>query len=567
MKSRRFIILFWVLLLVPAITITLVAFRLLLHEQERINRSAIISLTERADVIAGNIHITVKEVEESLSRALIDIDSDQLESTLLLWEETNPLVRNVYVWEEHTLLKYPVQGMAATLEERQFVARFDSFFTGEKAFNTDMHTSVKEQTLQYQSSKNSLFDLARGKTAMPAQIQSIQESREQKADPEKIVFTPQSGWIPWFAQDQLFVLGWVKKKENGPVYGIELELVSLLSRLVVGLPSIERKGVSFAILDSRKQIIHLSGDISVDDAQTSDISVSLSNLLPHWQVCIYIDKKSYALGKGFLYVSVLLLFIFMAAIISGGLLLTYQTRKHMKDAMQKTSFVSSVSHELKTPLTSIRMYAELLLDGRVRSIEKTKQYLTIMVAQSQRLTRLINNVLDFGKLEQGKKIYNKRVVDLKETVVRIIDAHSIRIKEAGFEINTDIGKPDSSTDFKVISDPDAIEQIVLNLVDNALKYAKQGKFIGFTLKDDLKGSVLLKISDHGPGIQKAHQKAIFEKFYRIDNSLTSTFPGSGLGLSIARQILRDLGGDLYFEQTQEGGSCFIARIPKQDGGK
>ena len=132
MQSRRFIILFWTLLLVPAVIISVVAFKLLLHEQERINRSTITSLTERARIIAQSIHITVKEVEESLSKALIDIDPDKLEPTLLFWEETNPLIRNVFIWEKQSLLKYPVKGMAATYEERQFVNRFDAFLQVKK---------------------------------------------------------------------------------------------------------------------------------------------------------------------------------------------------------------------------------------------------------------------------------------------------------------------------------------------------------------------------------------------------------------------------------------------------
>jgi two-component system, OmpR family, phosphate regulon sensor histidine kinase PhoR len=555
MKSRRFIILFWVLLIVPAVIISVAAFKLLLHEQERINRSAITSLTERAETLAQSVHITIKEVEERLSEALIEIDSDQLESTLLFWEETNPLVRNVFIWEENTLLKYPVKGMSSTLEERQFINRFDAMFTGDKEFKATGNRIASEQAApSYQSSKESLYDLARGKSAIPSQ------SLEQQMRVEGKGFSPQSGWIPWFAQDQLYILGWVKKTENGPVYGIELELISLLSRIVVDLPESDKNKFTFAILDSREQIVHLSGNKEVENAQVCDISTSLSGLLPHWQLCIFPESENPAQGKGFLYVSLLLLFIFMAAIISGGILLTIQTNKHMKDAMQKTSFVSSVSHELKTPLTSIRMYAELMLDGRSVSKEKTKHYLGVMVAQSQRLTRLINNILDFGKLEQDKKTYNKTMIDLKEILLGIIDAHGIRIKKEGFEIVTDIGKDI----YKVVSDPDAVEQVILNLIDNALKYAVQGKYIGFALHNDSKGSILLKISDHGPGVPRKCRKAIFEKFYRVDNSLTSKFPGSGLGLSIARKILRDLGGDLTFEPVRKGGSCFIARIPIQD---
>ncbi len=538
MESRRFIIIFWVLLLVPAVVISVVSFKLLLHEQERINRAAVTSFTERAKIIARNIHITIRDVEENLSQSLIGIDKGQLESTLLLWEETNSLVRNVFIWDEKKLLLYPAKGVASTLEERSFIVRFDSFFSGEKAFIADMHTAAKEH--------DSLFDLAKGKVL------------------KKTSFTPQYGWIPWFSQNQLYILGWVKKHQGGPVYGIELELMSLLSRMVVNLPRPGKKGLSYAVLDSKQQVVHLSGDVLVKDAKDFDISIALSDLLPHWQICVYPDAESYASGKGFLYLSLLLLFIFMAALICGGLLLTWQTRKHMKDAMEKASFVSSVSHELKTPLTSIRLYAELMLSGRNQSELKTKQYLEVMVAQSQRLTRLINNILDFGKLEQGKKIYNRQKIDMDKLLMGIMNAHSIRIKKAGFDIVIDIDKADNNKDtFKVMSDPDALEQVILNLLDNALKYAKDGRFLGLKLGVD-HGFILLKIHDHGPGISKKHQKAIFEKFYRIDNSLTSSFPGSGLGLTIARQILQDLDGDLILETKETNGSSFIVRIPKYE---
>ncbi|MCP3901225.1 MAG: hypothetical protein GY707_16090, partial [Desulfobacteraceae bacterium] len=215
MKSRRFITLFWILLIVPAIIISAVAFRLLLHEQERINRTAITSLTERGKIIASNIHLTIGEVEESLSQALIDIDSGQLKATLLFWEESNPLVRNVFIWDEHDLLRYPAKGMASTLEERQFIVRFDSIFKNGKVFDTDLHKAGKELSMDFKSSRESLYDLAKAKTVMPA------KSLSRQVESEQVLFTPQYGWIPWFAQDQLYILGWVKKKKSGPVYGIE----------------------------------------------------------------------------------------------------------------------------------------------------------------------------------------------------------------------------------------------------------------------------------------------------------------------------------------------------------
>ncbi len=245
----------------------------------------------------------------------------------------------------------------------------------------------------------------------------------------------------------------------------------------------------------------------------------------------------------------------MVAIVSGGMLLARLSLANIKDAQQKTSFVASVSHELKTPLTSIRMYAELLLSKRVKDQKKAQSYLWVIVNESQRLTRLINNVLDFGKLEQGKKTYHPREMDISELLVQIIDAHSIRIKEQGLSIITDI-EPDN---YIMQTDPDALEQVVLNLLDNAIKYAGTGKFVKFVLHRD-KIAVILKICDDGPGIPKAQQGLIFNKFHRVDDSLTASQPGSGLGLSIARQIVQDLNGELSFEPMPENGSCFVVKL-------
>lgn len=581
MNSRRMIICYWVLLIVPAVIVSGVAATFLRHEQERINTAAVDTMTRQARSIARTVHMTVEEVENRLARALLEIDRPDLTRTLLTWEETNPLVRNVFIWDPVHLLEYPVRGMASTREERQFIRRFEALFSKEVRFesaspgsqdgsppekagpgntgsrrNMDtvypVDTAVRKPAI---SARESLYDLARagGGTSGPAMTRNV--------EPVPVISGSRAaGWIPWFSQNRLHILGWVKSSSTGRVYGMELELVCLLSRLVTDLPVIDEKGVGWALLDSRHQVVHQSGTMVKAEMGEADIRVPLSDLLPHWEIAVYLDREVFSPGRGFVIVSGLLLCIFMAAIISGGVLLTRQANRQMQEAMQKTSFVSSASHELKTPLTSIRMYAELLLTGRVSDPEKQKQYLTVMVAESQRLTRLINNVLDFAKLEQGLKTYQKTAVDIRQMIRRLADIHGIRIRNAGFEMAIQIGPGD----YTARIDPDALEQVVLNLVDNALKYAAEGKFIAFELETDHPedyGVVTLKICDKGPGVPAAHRESIFKKFYRIDYSLTAVQPGSGLGLSIARQILMDMGGDLFYESRPEGG-CFVARIKK-----
>ncbi len=573
MTSKRSIIIFWALFLVPTLIIADIAFRLLAHEQDRINRSAIRVLSERVKNISETIHLTVEAVQENLTQSLLGIDQDNLQKTLVEWEETNPLVRNVFIYKNPRDLEYPVRGMESTLEERRFIFRYDSLFSGRMKFDFNEDPSkdelkIKGTAASYSGSRTDDSVLKKPTKSSRQKLVALARVAQKAPGSEQQAFFPgepaqpfmeKTGWIPWFSENRLCILGWVQKYENGPVYGIELELMALLSRLVVDFPKLLEKGAALVLMDGNGDFMHQSGKWVTDPKEKPVAIVSISTLLPHWQIAVFIDDKVFGATRGFLIISVVLLGIFIAAIISGGILLTRLTLQNMKDARQKTSFVSSVSHELKTPLTSIRMYAELLLSKRIKDKNKTQTYLSVIVNESGRLTRLINNVLDFGKLEQGKKKYRFTTFEMDELLEQMIHAHSIRIENQGIKIIQEVEKGD----YKVKTDPDAIEQVILNLIDNALKYAGKGKFIKFVLeKDD--SFIILKICDDGPGIPKAQREAVFEKFYRVDNSLTSQQPGSGLGLSIARQILKDLKGDLFFEPMPKNGSCFTIRIKNHE---
>jgi signal transduction histidine kinase len=573
MTSKKSIIIFWALFLVPTLVIAIIAFKLLSHEQERISKSALDALSERATIISETIHLTIQAVQDNLTQSLLVLDPGKLKKKLIEWEETNPLVRNVFVYKKDKNLEYPLRGLESTLEQRLFIARYDSLFSGRTKFDfnedplrdepkisgvADSYSNLgkngsltKQQT---QSSRQKLVALSRVKQKAPdLDGQTIFSGAKEKQ------YIKLSGWIQWFSENNLYILGWVQKFKNGPVYGVELELMTLLSRLVVDFPELSEKGVALVLMDGNGNFMHQSGKWAADPEDRPVDVISISSLLPHWRIAVFVDDKGFGTTRGFLYVTAILLGVFIVAIISGGLLLTRLTLQNMKDASQKTSFVSSVSHELKTPLTSIRMYAELLLSRRIKDENKIQTYLSVIVNESGRLTRLINNVLDFGKLEQGKKTYQVSNFELDQFLLQTIKAHSIRIENQDLEIITQVeqGK------YLVKTDKDAIEQVVLNLLDNALKYAGKGKFIKFILKKE-DFYILLKICDDGPGIPNTHQELIFEKFHRVDNSLTSKQPGSGLGLSIARQILRDLKGDLFFEPVPGNGSCFTARIKHDD---
>ena len=370
----------------------------------------------------------------------------------------------------------------------------------------------------------------------------------------------QSGWIPWFADTSLYILGWVRKGPEDPVYGVELEVMTLLSRLIgvfpapVSVPS----GLVYALMDGNGKILHQTGETILEPGDRPDLTFSLAPNLPHWQMAVYFTDGGLAAqsGKGFIVLGGLLLAIFIVAIVLGGSLLLWQAHRNLRDARRKTSFVSNVSHELKTPLTSIRMYAELLSEGRIKNPEKKKHYLQVIVAESQRLTRLVNNVLHFSRLEQGLKKYHTEAIDVVKLLLEILEAHKLRFREAGLELKRDIPRGT----IIVRTDRDAIEQVVLNLMDNALKYAADGKELEVRLEAG--GDFCeLQLLDRGPGVPPSHQAKIFEKFQRMDDSLTTRKPGSGLGLSIARRLMQDLGGDLVYRSRKTGGSCFVVLIP------
>jgi signal transduction histidine kinase len=228
----------------------------------------------------------------------------------------------------------------------------------------------------------------------------------------------------------------------------------------------------------------------------------------------------------------------------------------MRDARRKTSFVSNVSHELKTPLTTIRMYAELLDEGRIEEAEKRSRYLQIIVSESQRLTRLVNNVLDFSRLEQKRKHYHLTSLPLAEVLGQVLDGQAMRLSQAGVELTY---HPPNQT-LTVKADRDALEQVFLNLVDNAIKYAADGGKLVVELQPKDK-TVHALFMDSGPGIPTSQQKRIFQQFERVNNNLTCNQPGCGLGLSIARKLLQDMDGSLHYRQREGGGACFIVKLP------
>jgi signal transduction histidine kinase len=267
-----------------------------------------------------------------------------------------------------------------------------------------------------------------------------------------------------------------------------------------------------------------------------------------------------AMGQRFMRSSFLILGG-LSLLLAGGILLTYRNvSKEMALARLKSDFVSNVSHELRTPLSLIRLYAETLEMGRLPNPGKQQEYFQIIRKESERLTGLINNILDFSRIEAGRKEYDFRNTDMGELVRNTLESYRYQIEQNGFAFEEKI-----AGDLPPVAvDREAIARSLLNLVNNALKYSQENKYLGVNLYRD-NGAVKLEVVDHGMGIPNAEQGKIFEKFYRVGNPLVHTTKGSGLGLSLVRHIVQAHGGEVWVESNPGQGSKFTIALPVERG--
>ena len=248
----------------------------------------------------------------------------------------------------------------------------------------------------------------------------------------------------------------------------------------------------------------------------------------------------------------------LALFLMGAVLLALRSaNRAMRLSEMKSDFVSNVSHELRTPLASIRVFAELLKLGRATTPEKTREYGEFIEGESHRLSRLIDNILDFSRIETEQKSYHFVPADLSEIVSSVLQTFEVRSKQSGFRIR--FRGPDKPLP-RVEVDPDAIAQAVHNLLDNALKYSGGSREVEVRIseKDD---SVVISVLDQGIGIASEEQKKIFERFHRVGSSLVHDVKGNGLGLSIVHHIVRAHQGMVRVESEPGKGSCFSIHLP------
>ncbi len=304
----------------------------------------------------------------------------------------------------------------------------------------------------------------------------------QESDFRRLIGDDTSGALARFLDNKLRLMVWYRPSTSGDlVFGAQLNQSQLLGRLRSALQAPEFKepesslvsrssvpGYCLALLDDTGHPVAVSMPGFTADWKHPFVATEIGETLPHWEAALYLtDPAQMSKSAHTLRLAIgLIVLLLVVAIVAGGSLIATDIRRQVRLAQQKTDFVSNVSHELKTPLTSIRMFADLLAEGRVTEPERQSTYLKIISAESARLTRLINNVLDFARLEKGAPDGERRACDLVETTRDVVETCFPHLEASGQNLTCEI----EAETLPILGNRDALAQVVLNLISNAEKY-------------------------------------------------------------------------------------------------
>jgi len=414
-------------------------------------------------------------------------------------------------------------------------------------------------------------DAAPGFSAADDAQQQLSKIAPSEAEFRQLIGEENEGTLARFVDNKLSVLFWYRPPQKPDfVFGAQIALPRLGQELQAVVREVEpalRGEICVALLDDTAKPVAISHPGFHAVWKRPFVATEIGETLPHWEIGVYLlnpakltqSAHTLKLTLG------LLIAVLLLAIGVGSWLIVADLGRQLRLARQKTDFVSNVSHELKTPLTSIRMFSELLAEGRVTDRAKHRSYLGIISAETARLTRLINNVLDFARIDRGEKKYNRQRCDLAELVRETAETYRPHLEANGFQFTCEL--PESP--LFVHGDRDALAQVIVNLLSNAEKYSDSRKEVVLQVKSLAHPSPFaeVKVLDRGLGVPVRCGEKIFEQFYRAHDSLSNGIQGSGLGLTLARQIARAHGGDVVYETRDGGGSCFSLRLPRVDSAK
>jgi signal transduction histidine kinase len=289
------------------------------------------------------------------------------------------------------------------------------------------------------------------------------------------------------------------------------------------------------------------------------LTVPFGEALPAWRVALYepagLAPRDMVRRQAMTFMAA---FALLLGLIGTGLVVTYRLqRRESEIARLKSDFVANVSHDLKTPLSLIRMFAETLEMDRVSDEARRREYYAVLTRESERLTRLIDNVLDFSRIESGRQRYDLAPGPVEPVIHEVVESFRHPLRQQGFAVDVSIA-PDLPD---VRLDGEAMKQALANLLDNAMKYSADRRKIAVAARPDGDG-VAVEVADQGIGIPISERERIFEKFYRIGRSETQGRRGSGVGLALVKHIVEAHRGRVTVDGGPGEGSRFTLHLPR-----
>jgi signal transduction histidine kinase len=596
---------FGLVVLVPGILLAVIAVRSINREEAYIEKQLEGTLLAEVTYLASLVETELGRIESELAGSAPFEPPVAIESALKGWREASNLVSSPFLLSPEFLILWP-RGNGAISDEQLSFLRWNSDFLSnrlEVPVYENIALAYKDEIIPAMENKKGIehveLQQAKSQFEMSEEVQekiyeqALEEGRKaqsrivvpsasgavNKEEPPPSIFISRDlrldeittdrdlGLIPRFVENHLSLLFW-KKLPDGRIIGCVILDSELRARLIALIPDVYTPVRILTLVNEQGRPLLAPEETEPRDYRRPFVARELSALLPLWEAAAYLTDPLLVSSRAgritkILWVLISLLFV---SILIGGTLVLRTVRAEIVLSRQKTTFVANVSHELKTPLTSIRMFAEMLLERRQRSENKKQEYLSLMVSESERLTRLINNVLDFSRMEQGRKHYSMERLDLFALCTELLESQRPRYEQSDFrlELRARSSEENVTGPLWVQADPEALKQSVLNLLSNAEKYSGKRKVIEVAIRQA--GSwVIVDVMDRGKGVPPSQAKRIFEEFYRGDDSLTAKVRGSGLGLSITRRILRDHGGDVVYLPREGGGSIFRMQLPVASG--
>ncbi|MBD0369234.1 MAG: HAMP domain-containing histidine kinase [Pyrinomonadaceae bacterium] len=373
----------------------------------------------------------------------------------------------------------------------------------------------------------------------------------EERDPEnRVMFKP-------IINDEARVIGAagmiIDKELFGKIY-LPQTITTTLPRF---FPSDKQDSIIVTVYDEKNQVVFSTQPIKGLD----DESYVMAPLYSDWRIAIRSRHRTPAQWAAWNFKLNLTFSILMTvALLSGIILALRAAQRQMRLSQMKTDFVSNVSHELRTPLASIRVFGEFLKMGRVSDEDKIREYGEYIETESRRLTQLVNNILDFSRIESGRKTYDFSETDPSALVHSTLKTFDIQLKQRGFNVH--VKEPQSPLP-PVFVDGEAIGQVLINLLDNAIKYSGEAREIEIRL-GHANGFVQVAVEDHGIGLTREDQQKVFDKFYRVCTGLVHETRGSGLGLALVKHIIEAHKGRVTLESEPGRGSTFTIHLPAKE---